>query len=174
MSTKLVFINSSNPDEEKTVAKRKAVRAHAARDKTQDASQQRGPHKRKRYKKLYTFQLHVGNVQNLTVNGTSKVKSEPETTVSSISPEDSPPEAVPAPVSQATREPIEEIPTDTNKEGSNSQGSLTKICCNPGAGWAFPFVLTSDSSKSYVPNLLNHCKSSLISLFLWHFDCQIV
>ncbi|KAI4213904.1 MAG: hypothetical protein LQ351_003599 [Letrouitia transgressa] len=161
MSTKLVFINSSNPDEEKTVAKRKAVRAHAARDKTQDASQQRGPHKRKRYKKLYTFQLHVGNVQNLTVNGTSKVKSEPETTVSSISPEDSPPEAVPAPVSQATREPIEEIPTDTNKEGSNSQGSLTKICCNPGAGWAFPFVLTSDSSKSYVPNLLNHYLSHM-------------
>ncbi|KAL8739363.1 MAG: hypothetical protein Q9190_007838 [Brigantiaea leucoxantha] len=159
MSTKLVFINNSHPEEGKSVAKRKAVRAHAARDKAQDTNRQSGPYKRKRYKKYYTFQLHVGSVQNLTVNGHPGRSPAFESSTSSVSPDDSPHEEITLPISQTTvdeKEPIEEISRDTGGDGLDGRCSKPPVCTNPGAGWAFPFVLTSDSSKPFVPKLLRH------------------
>lgn len=59
----LVFINSSNPEDSKSSAKRKAVRSQAAKDHSQDSSNKPEGSKARRHKKLTTVEIEL-NVEN--------------------------------------------------------------------------------------------------------------
>ncbi|KAI4198912.1 MAG: hypothetical protein LQ350_004977 [Teloschistes chrysophthalmus] len=59
----LVFINSSNPEDSKSLAKRKAVRSQAAKDHSQDSSNKPEASKARRHKKLTTIEIEL-NVDN--------------------------------------------------------------------------------------------------------------
>ncbi|KAI4246237.1 MAG: hypothetical protein LQ352_006431 [Teloschistes flavicans] len=55
----LVFINSSNPEDSKSSAKRKAVRSQAAKDHSQDSSNKPEASKARRHKKLATVEIEL-------------------------------------------------------------------------------------------------------------------
>ena len=149
MASELVFINTSRPEDARSIVKRKAVRSQAARDPSLAAIRKEGCKKRRRYRKLQSFQLH------LFPNG-----------LEASAPVPFPPNKPIVPILEPNF-PVEDVrtiqgtprqSTEEDFENAEVEPSSSLILQNtPGGGWAHPFV--PYPSKSFMPGLITHCES---------------
>ena len=147
MSSDLVFINTSGPDDSKSQEKRKAVRSQAAKDHSQSSSKKPEGSGRRRHRKLLSYQVDLGLYESEASGSGSPTP--PNTESSSLG-----------------QEPL----WDPSSTGYGIQkgdldptlGDATNATLNtmPGAGWTHPFVSYAD--KTSVPGTLSNCKPNRI------------
>ncbi|KAL8947116.1 MAG: hypothetical protein Q9222_006571 [Ikaeria aurantiellina] len=139
MASELVFINSSNPEDSKSTAKRKAVRSQAAKDHSNSQSSKAEAPRRRRHRKLLSVQLE------LEVDGS--VTPESDSSLGSAT-------------SNVAEEETYSFTSGSNQALSGPAGGLNPYMSGnqvlhtmPGAGWTHPFV--SYPHQIFVPGILS-------------------
>ena len=172
----LVFINTNNPDDAKSAAKRRAVRAHAARSQHENAARgrvvasaklNRSENKKRHRTTLFTFPLDIGGLKPGQKRPPWEQSSDDSGSQSleSATPEVLPPNATPLRDAEST--PEEQIlpqSDDADEEldsSASSQDSLIVLPRMPGAGWVKPFVPYPGQERAFVPAIIDHCKLRL-------------
>ncbi|KAL8938472.1 MAG: hypothetical protein Q9211_003190 [Gyalolechia sp. 1 TL-2023] len=146
MASDLVFINTSGPDDSKSVAKRKAVRSQAAKDHSSSSSIKTEGAGRRRHRKLLSVEI------DLDVYGSdaSAGSGSPPTLAESSA-------GVPQVPSDPDRIEPHSYATNLDPvEGDSTKFALSNM---PGAGWTFPFV--PDPENEIAPAMLSHYLSSV-------------
>ncbi|KAL9028876.1 MAG: hypothetical protein Q9196_002815 [Gyalolechia fulgens] len=149
MASDLVFINTSGPDDSKSVAKRKAVRSQAAKDHSSSSSIKTEGAGRRRHRKLLSVEI------DLDVYGSdaSAGSGSPPTLAESSA-------GVPQVPSDPDRVEPHSYATNLDPvEGDSTKFALSNM---PGAGWTFPFV--PDPENEIAPAMLSHSQGSLRSV----------
>ena len=176
-----VFINDSNPQDAKSKAKRKLVRAQAARgphstasgpngcaDNTKNASSMNKHQSLKRKKdraNTTTFQL---NIAGLGDNGPQSKKpivqdtSETDGVTVKVIGKGSQPESLQRKTgaSPSTHSATPQKPTAILEEDDvpSSNSSANLVPRMPGTGWVAPFISHPDPGRPYIPMLIDHCE----------------
>ena len=189
-SANFVFINDSNPRDAKSKAKRKLVRAQAARGphSATNASKPRAVNPRtpssllkhqalKRQKdksSTSTFALNLTSHDTLIAQTKTLVpKIAPK--IDGITIEILDKRLGPADTQATTKSPalsnesisappksVDATEEDVSPNGSPVAGIVPRM---PGTGWSAPFVSHPFPGKTYIPMLIDHCKSPIYSSF---------
>ncbi|KAL8711170.1 MAG: hypothetical protein Q9220_004315 [cf. Caloplaca sp. 1 TL-2023] len=139
MASELVFINSSNPADSKSTAKRKAVRSQAAKDHSQSVNSKAEAPRRRRHRKLLSVQLELEMDGSVTPESDSSLGSA---------------------ASGVADEEIYSFTSGSNQALSNPNGGLSPyqtggqvLHSMPGAGWTYPFV--EYPYQNFAPGILS-------------------
>ncbi|KAL8870472.1 MAG: hypothetical protein Q9174_003497 [Haloplaca sp. 1 TL-2023] len=140
MDSDLVFINTSGPDDSKSIERRKAVRSQAARDHSRSSSSKAEGKKPRRHRKLLSVQIEL-DLDRSDSSGSTSSQGSPEAPASD--------QAYSA-LHQGAEQSIKNEPIDQNWDES----TVMQFRGMPGAGWAYPFV--PYPNKYFVPGVLSH------------------
>ncbi|KAL8719947.1 MAG: hypothetical protein Q9225_003124 [Loekoesia sp. 1 TL-2023] len=146
MASDLVFINTSGPDDSKSVAKRKAVRSQAAKDHSQSpGNKPEGPASRRRHRKLLSVEIDL-DIHELEAprNGSPFTNANSSSLDQDVSPKHGKTDYRPP---HNNLNPV---------AGDSTKSALTTV---PGAGWTHPFVPYPD--KKTAPAMLSHYLSEV-------------
>ena len=191
---KFVFINDSHPEDAKSKAKRKLVRAQAARGPHSSVastlsnridSNRTGPttskhqvlkRSRKERANTTTFPLSLVGLHDLKALPEKPLEKTPpkeDAIIVQIKDRGLKSTAPPRRHQDTTSTSHVSIDNTTaeesrsltdNDESSSSNSIITLVPKMPGTGWVSPFVSHPDPQRCYFPMLFNHCESVLIGL----------
>ena len=177
-SRSFVFINDTYGDEAKSKAKRKIVRAQAARGPHSntlngtkvDKSGQIGLSKHQQIKRskkataTTTFPLNVVGIDDVSPTPTTAVGSEKEKThpvhvrVKDKGLKSEVQKKEESPNSETTvTVTSQRSPTETEQASPSSSSTISIARKMPGTGWGPPFLPYPDPKRPYIPALIDHC-----------------
>ncbi|KAL9605776.1 MAG: hypothetical protein Q9179_001052 [Wetmoreana sp. 5 TL-2023] len=145
MDSKLVFINTSKPEDSKSTAKRRLVRSQAAKDHSHSSSSKPEAAKPRKHRKLLTVQIDL-DIEESESSGSFS----PQAILESTGTDQRPPL-----YSQGSGQNRQE---EQLVENMDNAASLT-LRNMSGAGWTHPFV--PYPNQYFVPGILSHYLSEM-------------